>query len=246
VVTDHLPSLGEQRRWEIVRAAANLGIARMIVGSAASRDTAVAKWGRLTPPITVVPNGVPLPRVSRAARAPGAPLEILFVGRLEDQKNPAFALDVHAAMRRAGHSATLRMVGDGSLAASLRARAVDAGVEWLGFVDDPTPLLARADLLLLPSAFESGLPLAAIEALGAGVPVLASDIAVHRGAGASRGGLQLLPVGDAARWGEAALAMARGSADLAGDARAIAERFGAEAMARQTLEVYERAARPSR
>ncbi len=246
VVTEHLPNLGERRRWELLRAFANRGVAAMIVVSEAARAAAVAKWPGLAPRITTIANGVPLcpgarvaERAARLAALPAEPPVLLFIGRLEEQKNPGFALDVLAALRRAGTCARLIMVGDGSLAARLhaQARALGSDVEWTGFADDPQPLLARAHLLLVPSAYESGLSLASLDALGAGVPVLASDIPAHRGAAATRA-VALLPVGDASRWAEAAASMARRSSELAAEARAVAERFSAAAMAAATLTVY--------
>ena len=49
------------------------------------------------------------------------------------------------------------------------------GVHWLGETTGPEPLLGRIDMLCMPSSWE-GQPLAALEAMAAGVLVVASDI----------------------------------------------------------------------
>jgi glycosyltransferase involved in cell wall biosynthesis len=134
----------------------------------------------------VVQNAADLDRVDRAVRAAGAAnngsFEVLSVGRLEKVKDPKTVL---SAFRRADddHS-TLTFVGAGSLEGQL-ARAIDASrlgsrVELAGLVprDDVFVRFARADLFVSASRGE-GLPVAVIEAMAAGCPVVLSDIPHH-------------------------------------------------------------------
>jgi L-malate glycosyltransferase len=107
----------------------------------------------------------------------------------------------------------LVMVGDGPDRVAAEQEARDLGVEssvvFLGKIDSVAPLLAGADLLLLPSQSES-FGLTALEALASGVPVVASDagglpeVVRHGETGA------LCPVGDVD-------AMARAALDILGD-----------------------------
>lgn len=131
--------------------------------------------------VHIVPNGVGaeyfLPR-----RVPGPgqerPLKLLFVGRLSAQKNVGRLLD---ALALAEQPVTLRIVGDGEQREQLRARAerpdLTGAVEFAGPLhgEDLVGAYAWADALVLPSDRE-GMPLVALEAMAAGLPVLATDV----------------------------------------------------------------------
>ncbi|GAA1744437.1 glycosyltransferase family 4 protein [Aeromicrobium alkaliterrae] len=73
----------------------------------------------------------------------------------------------------------LLLIGDGPERAAVEAAVERAGtadrVELAGFVDDPAPLLARADVLALPSGAEA-CPLAVLQAMASGLPVVASSV----------------------------------------------------------------------
>jgi len=80
-------------------------------------------------------------------------------------------------------SATLVLIGDGPEAGALRALAarlgVAARVRFAGAMVDAARLFRAFDVFAAPSRKE-GLPLAVIEAMALGLPVVASDIAAHR------------------------------------------------------------------
>lgn len=97
------------------------------------------------------------------------------VGRLEPVKQPQRALDAFAALPH-GSRGRLLVMGDGSLGETVRQRVLALpGAHWLPSRSDLGALWGALDLLLLPSRSE-GLPQAVVEALRAGVPVLASDV----------------------------------------------------------------------
>ena len=110
----------------------------------------------------------------RLPRSDG-PCRILWIGRLEKQKDPALALAVLAAM---DVPSQLTMLGDGALRASLKQRISAMGlgdkVTLAGHVSDVEFYLADADVLLITSHFEGG-PAVAVEALAQGVPVVSTD-----------------------------------------------------------------------
>jgi phosphatidylinositol alpha-mannosyltransferase len=130
--------------------------------------------------ISVVPNGIE-ERFFMPAREPGpGPLRLLFVGRLEAQKNVARLL---AAVSKVEASVRLRVVGDGDERGALEAQARELGldVQFSGRLHGEELLAAYrdADLFALPSDRE-GMPLVALEAMAAGLPVVATDVPGNR------------------------------------------------------------------
>ena len=108
-----------------------------------------------------------------------APPILLYCGKLVPVKEPQLLLAAFAALRRGGTPAALVVVGDGPLRGELqawtRAHAVP-DVHFLGFKNQSElpELYAAADALILPSRRET-FGVVVIEALHAGVPVIASD-----------------------------------------------------------------------
>jgi glycosyltransferase involved in cell wall biosynthesis len=148
----------------------------------------------------------------------------LVTGRLVEEKGFDTAI---AAALAAG--VPLRIAGDGPDEARLRALAAGAEVEFLGRVApaELARLRAGAGAVLMPSRWEEPCPYAVLDALAAGVPVLASDrggLPELVGAGAA------LPAEDVRAWTSALAALwadpsARAAQGEAGLERAR-ERFG--------------------
>ena len=154
-----------------------------IVPSEAVAAQVVAAGG--TAPVTVAANVVAPPEdiAPAAARvALGLPQDrriALFLGRLDTAQK---GLDLlAAAIARAGAERlrhwTFVIVGDGPGRALLDGAAAATGVDirLVAWTDTPGRYLAAADVLLLPSRWE-GLPLVMLEAMHAGLPILASPI----------------------------------------------------------------------
>ena len=79
-----------------------------------------------------------------------------------------------AGLGRCG--ARLHILGDGNLSAALQALAgEDESIQFHGVRSDVSTWLGAADCFVMPSRYE-GLPIAAIEALGSGLPCILSDI----------------------------------------------------------------------
>lgn len=131
--------------------------------------------------ILMVPNAVDLSRFSPRRleeRVPGAPVEIVYVGRLRPVKGVSVLVDAWVRVA-AACNARLTIAGDGWEREALHKRARDAGlvdrIEWLGEVSDVPSVLAKADIYVQPS-LQEGLPNAVLEAMGMGLPIVATKI----------------------------------------------------------------------
>lgn len=136
----------------------------------------------------LLPNGVALappserPAALRAALVgPDRGPVVLYVGRLAEVKGTRRLLAAWAARPRR-HQEVLLLVGDGPLRPELERVAgehLNGSVRFLGAQPDPTPFYAMADVFVLPSLSE-GLSNALLEAMAAGLPVVASDVGGNR------------------------------------------------------------------
>ena len=195
--------------------------------------------------IVVVANGVrayePLDRsVARARLGLDQDAFVVgFVGRLTEQKNPVDAVRVIDAVAA---PVQLAVIGDGELRAAAEAAARDCGAPalFLGGLD-AKPLLSAFDCLLCTSRYE-GMPVAFLEALNCGVPVISYPV----------GGTEELVVDGqtgfvtapdpraAAAAVERLASLSKADRDRMGDAcRTMAARHSEAEMGRQTLAVYE-------
>lgn len=110
--------------------------------------------------------------------APGSVPVIGAMGRLHTIKGFDVLLRAAAQLRDSGQAFRLKLAGDGPELSGLKALCrelnLDTCVEFCGWAADPLTFLSSVDLFVVPSRYESfGLVL--IEAMAAGVPVVASD-----------------------------------------------------------------------
>jgi glycosyltransferase involved in cell wall biosynthesis len=167
----------------------------------AVRQSAVQRYRRLYPQFadrfafipTWVDSTVFVPSPSDSSRkltraalrrqigiSPDAPL-LVFVGRLDQQKDPLLLIDALKLSVAAVPNLYLAIVGDGVLRSRVeevvRVHGLTAQVHFLG-VRPPleiAEILRAADLYVLCSAYE-GMPIALLEALATGLPVVCTDV----------------------------------------------------------------------
>jgi len=153
---------------------------------AVSRDTKRfldAQLGVSPDLIRVVANGVPIPtgdraRVRSELRLALDELLVLATGSLVPRKGHAVLIKALAG-QEAGPPWRLVIAGNGSERGALEALIRELGmgerIQLLGHRDDVGDLLAAADIFAMPSLWE-GMPLALLEAMAAGKPIVASGI----------------------------------------------------------------------
>lgn len=126
-------------------------------------------------------RAVPL---NRAQKYPAFKKLVLWVGRLEAEKDPEAALEVFAEL--GDPAAGLVVLGSGSGLAYLKGRAKELGIESRVVFEpyqDPYPFYKAADLMLQTSRYE-GYGAALVEALLCECPVVSLDVGVAGEAGA--------------------------------------------------------------
>lgn len=240
-------------RWKYGR-----GVSRYVAISRRVADSLAA--GGVDPErISVVYSGIPVSNVPRvddpAARAAARAILLELVGEAAAQ-TPLLG-SIGALSPQKGHDLALRalasipaparlvIVGEGEERARLETLARETGVAgrvtWAGFRPDVAALLPGFDLILAPSRHE-GLGTAVLEAMAAGLPIVASRVCefpemLMEG----RAGI-LVPAEDAGALGQAArelLADPGRRADLGRAARRRAEDYAVERMIEGNLDVYE-------
>ncbi len=148
------------------------------------RDETYRAFGCTNCELEVVPNFVNLAEYRPDVATPHQPLAaddqkmLMHISNFREVKRVKDVVRVFARVRKA-MPAVLLMVGDGPERADAEHEARELGVagdvRFLGRLDTVAPLLAAADLFLLPSQTES-FGLAALEAMACGTPVIAARV----------------------------------------------------------------------
>ncbi|SFU12526.1 glycosyltransferase family 4 protein [Sedimentitalea nanhaiensis] len=135
-----------------------------------------AHWDKLR----IVHCGVDPARYDRPAPPQRPGLHLVFVGRITPIKGLRVLIDAMTRAHETHPDLTLTLVGDGDDRAHLEtlARPLGDAVRFVGFQSQEgvAEAVAAADALVLPS-FAEGLPVVLMEALAAGKPVIATQVA---------------------------------------------------------------------
>ncbi len=105
--------------------------------------------------------------------------QIVSVGRFAPEKGHRYLIEALSMLDQQDTAWCCTLLGDGELEPELRALTAQHGlsehVKFPGFSEDVFSVLLAADVFVLPSLHESS-PNALIEAMGVGLPCIASDV----------------------------------------------------------------------
>lgn len=133
--------------------------------------------------LCVVANGVPKRAANSRELFSGTSVVLGSVALFRPRKGTEVLLHSIAKLRQAGLDVRLRAVGgfetqeyERSLRDLAKSLGVTEAVEWVGFVRDVGAELEKLDLFVLPSLFGEGMPMVVLEAMAAGIPVIATRV----------------------------------------------------------------------
>lgn len=230
---------------------------RVVFCSRSAYDSLPAPWKPLVRGRwRVVQNGADFGRIDRALAAGPAHDEerftVVSVGRLEPVKDPVGL--VYAFAEAGGGESRLVLIGRGTMQAEVESHIADLGlgerVTLTGLIprDEVYRRCAGADVYVSASHGE-GLPVAVIEAMASGCPVILSDIAPHREVADGAVSIPFVAPGDVAgfareirRFEEMTLDERRAIGERC--RRHVMERFSLEAMHGSLAAVYGELRRP--
>jgi glycosyltransferase involved in cell wall biosynthesis len=171
------------RRWPIQAAARRVdGV--IAISSRIARASDEGGW----PSVRFIPNGIdlraqngvapPRPRARRSLGLEGDPI-VLFVGRLSHQKGVDVLLEAWTRFIERRPLARLIVLGEGPERLALCGQAerigIERSVDFRGLRDDVAAHYAASDLCVFPSRHE-GHPIVLLEAMAAGLPVIATRV----------------------------------------------------------------------
>lgn len=175
--------VAERRRWHLrLDRITDRLVDRHVCVSRAVAEFSRREGGLPERKIVVIPNAVDVAAIKTAPRADLAEFDfppqarmILFVGRLDEQKNPVRLIEAFRIVAATHADVRLLIVGQGPLEGELRRSAAPLGdrVRFAGRREDVPSLLKAATCLALPSRWE-GMPNVVLEAMAAGTPVVAA------------------------------------------------------------------------
>jgi glycosyltransferase involved in cell wall biosynthesis len=191
VCTSHIaPRTSQGWRIRLDRAILSRLVDRYVAVSQASSRRFVTLLGLPSSKLVVIPNAVNLEQFAGAVEPArtairrehgipdGAPV-IGVLARLNEQKGLAYLIQAMPAILAAHPNVHLLLVGEGPLREALETQARELGVaeqiRFVGYRSNTVEYLRAMDLFVLPSLYE-GLPLSVLEAMGAGLPVVATRV----------------------------------------------------------------------
>jgi glycosyltransferase involved in cell wall biosynthesis len=133
--------------------------------------------------ITVIYNGVPTSNDFRIRKRPEDEWILGTVAYFRPRKGLDVLIRSLYQMRQSGLAVRLRVIGGFETTAyeqeihkSVQNLTLQSHIDWIGFSNNVMAELEKMDIFVLPSLFGEGLPMVVLEAMSAGLPVVASRV----------------------------------------------------------------------
>lgn len=187
MTTPHGWSLEQDRKLQLYEKLDRLSFRYMDLVCPLSAELAEGIMGQVHPAkLRLIMNGVDIDEI-RGSVAPRTGkrdgFTIGYIGQLIERKDLLTLFNAVSYLQTTGVDVCLKIIGDGLQRNLLQADAARLGltgkVQFFGFRPDAAVFLNSFDLFVLPSLSE-GIPRCLMEAMAAGVPLVASDIAGNR------------------------------------------------------------------
>lgn len=234
----------ERRLYSAVEQALARVSDRIICVSAGELELGQATLRGSEKKLRLVPNGVEVPTRTRRRPADGK-LVVGTIARLARQKGISYLIHAAEKVCAACDDVRFLVAGGGpdlyALQDEITARGLDERFRLVGPVDEPWEFLGQLDVFVMPSLWE-GMPYVLLEAMGFGLPVVATDVGGVRDVITGEGSDMVVPPADPPALAEAILRYLDSPhlRETTGDAARwrIRSEFSQQQMIDRTLDVY--------
>lgn len=211
------------------------------------KQTVIDVYGISNNAVPIVMNGIDqkhiIPKTNYTIADDG--VNLLHIGRFSAQKNHKGLIESFLIIFRYYPNVRLTLVGTGALVDSIKQKVQKLGlnnnVNFAGATPDVSAYLTNTDIFLLPSLWE-GMPITLIEAMAAGIPIVATNVGGVPDM-ISNGKTGLLVNEDNEQIAQAVIKLINNEAlrkSLGSAAKVAAKQFLAEEMAGQYLSIYKK------
>ena len=148
--------------------------------SQAVKKTIIEEYKLCPDAVPVIHNGIDLSKcIVKKDYSFGDTFTILHIGRFQTEKNHSMLIKAFSKFHTQRADSKLFLIGDGPQKKIIEDLVLELGlgdsVEFLGLQTNVYGYLYNADLFALPSLYE-GIPMTLIEAMGTGLPIVASNV----------------------------------------------------------------------